>query len=234
MGRIDGEITPTIKTNLEGFAADATSEMPFLRTATAEEREKLVKMGQKSVGFVEDVYAAACAFSEVFPSTFNLEAFTKDIKLKGELPYIKQLFLSFVEKIDDTDLLLGSDLKVQALEAYGFLKMAAKNNAAVKTSVDSIAEYWEGRGKKKANTTFSISSSSSVTVVNVVTGRAFLNNGSTLLKFKVGTDLIPKFPLAEAITVDPGNSAMIPKGWTIIDVTNLSGTAAGSFSVKLK
>ena len=114
------------------------------------------------------------------------------------------------------------------------MKVAAKNNAEIKTLVDEIAENWVNSGKKKANTVFSIASSSTITVANVVASKSFLNNGITLLKLKVGADLVSKFPLAESITVDPGNSVKIPKGWTIIEVTNLSGTAAGSFSIKIK
>ena len=234
MGKVDGVITPTDKTDLEGFAADATSKMPFLQTASTEERSNIVKMGTKNTGFVADIFAGVHAFSDEMPSSFDMAGFEKDMALKGQLPYVKQLFVSLVEKIDDTDLLLGNDLMNHALKGYALLKLAAKNNAAAKTMVDEIAEYFEGRGKVKSATVFSIAASSTITVANVVSERSLINNGITILKFKVGADLVSKFPLVSPITVDPGNSAMIPKGWTVLEVTNLSATAAGSFSVRLK
>ncbi len=234
MGNVSGVVTPTNKTNFEEAVAAAAAELPFLKSATKKERMELVKMGLKNTGFVNAVYTGIGAHLGILPSDFNMAAFTEDIKLKQELPYLKQLLVGLVEKMDDTDLLLGNDLMVAALYVYSLMKVAAKNNAEIKTLVDEIAENWINSGKKKANTVFSIASSSTITVANVVASKSFLNNGITLLKLKVGADLVSKFPLADPITVDPGNSVKIPKGWTIIEVTNLSGTAAGSFSIKIK
>ncbi len=97
-----------------------------------------------------------------------------------------------------------------------------------------LAAYFEGRSKRKSDSVFSIAANSTITVANVVSEKSLVRNGITVLRLKVGAELVSKFPLVSAITVDPGNSAMIPKGWTVLEVTNLSATAAGSFSVRLK
>ncbi len=108
--KISGEITPAIKTTVEGLATGAKAAMPFLRNATKKERETLPKMGLQRAGFVDKAYAGALAHTNKLPGDFDMAEFTKDAKLKVDLPYIRQIFVDMVELVDDTSLLLGNDL----------------------------------------------------------------------------------------------------------------------------
>ncbi len=95
------------------------------------------------------------------------------------------------------------------------------------------AEY-KGLGVKKAVSTFTIPQSVTISVTKVITGKILVNDGTTVIQFKPGNDLAGKVREAQPITVHPGDSAIIPKGWTSIDVINLSATTQGSFAVKVK
>jgi hypothetical protein len=117
---------------------------------------------------------------------------------------------------------------------YAQLKLAAKDNEAVKAVVDEIAAILKGQGRKRDATVYSIAAASTITVYKVVTGKVLVNKGTTVLKFKAGSELSPKVKSMESIVVEPGNSAVIPKTWTIIEVSNLSNSAEGSFAVKIK
>ncbi|MEI6122349.1 MAG: hypothetical protein WCQ95_01855 [Bacteroidota bacterium] len=230
---ISGEITPTIKTHLEGFIASFIAEMPFLKSATLQQRKKLPKMGRKSVDFVEKAYQAGKNHPDLILSTFDYDAFDKDMALKDNLTYFRQMIQDLLEKMNDTELLLGVDLIKQALYILAALQLAAKDNEDVKNLVAELSASYRQVSSSAANT-YSIAPSASITVVNVVTGKLFVNNGTTILKFKSGNDLAGRPRTMDPITVDPGNSATIPKGWTSIEITNISATTEGSFSVKVK
>jgi hypothetical protein len=232
--KISGEITPTNITNLEAVTGIVDTELPFLRNATKTERRFLRKMSAGNSGYVDKVYSASMAHSELLPTSFDLNGFTKDVKLMAILPYIKQIFKTIMEKIDDTELLLGHDLMKQSDYCYAQLKLSAKDNEAVKSAVEEIAAGLKGMGSKKNATVFGISASNTITVYKVVTGSALVNNGTTVLKVKAGNELASKVKSMDAIVIEPGNSVVIPKTWTIIEVSNLSNSAVGSFSVKVK
>jgi hypothetical protein len=232
--KISGEITPTNITNLEAVNGIVDTELPFLHTATKTERKSIRKMSTGSTGYVEKVYSGSLAHADALPSTFDLAGYTKDMNLKAKLPYVKQIFKTIVERLEDTELLLGHDLMKQSDYCYAQLKLAAKDNDAVKEIVGEIAEIMKGRGIRKNATLFSISSGNTITVYKVVTGSVLVNNGTTVLKIKAVAELASKVRAMESVIIEPGNSAVIHKTWTIIEVSNLSNSADGSFSVKVK
>ncbi len=232
--KISGEITPTNKTNLEAVTGIVDTELPFLRNATKTERKFLRKMSTGNAGYVDKVYSSVSAHSDLLPTTFSLSDFTKDVKLMADLPYIRQIFQTVLEKLDDSELLLGHDLMKQADYCYAQLKLGAKDNDAVKEAVNEIAAGLKGMGSKKNATIYGISAGNTITVYKVVTGTLLVNKGTTVLKIKAGSELASKVRAMESLIIEPGNSAMIHKTWTIIEVSNLSNSAEGSFSVKVK
>ncbi|MEI6124746.1 MAG: hypothetical protein WCQ95_14095 [Bacteroidota bacterium] len=232
--KISGEITPTNITNLEAVTGIVDTELPFLHTATKSERKSIRKMSTRNTGYVEKVYSGSLAHSDALPATFDLAGYTKDVNLKAKLPYIKQIFKTIVERLEDTELLLGHDLMKQSDYCYAQLKLAAKDNDAVKEIVGEIAAGLKGMGSRKNATVFGISAGNSITVYKVVTGTFLVNKGTTVLKIKAGSELASKVRAMESLIIEPGNSAVIYKTWTIIEVSNLSNNAEGSFSVKIK
>jgi hypothetical protein len=232
--KISGVITPTNKTNLEDHVTHARTELPFLKSATLKMRKELRKMSDKNTGYVNAVYTGTMANQGLMPSTFDVDAFKKDMDLYNELPYIRQIFMDFVEQIDDTQLLLGNDLMQQSDMAYSHLKLGAKNNDSVKTLVEEIGKNFTGLGKKKDATVYEIAAASTITVNNVASASSFVNTGSTVLSIKAGASLPSKYTMMDPIKLTPGNSVKVPKGWSSIEVQNSSMDKPGAFEVKIK
>jgi hypothetical protein len=231
---ISGVITQTNKTNLEDHVTHSRTELPFLESATNKMRHDLRKMSDKNTGYVDAVHTGTMANQGLMPSTFDLDEFNKDKELYNELSYIRQIFIDFVEEIDDTLLLLGNDLMQTSDIAYSHLKLGAKNNESVKTLVEEIGKNFTGLGKKKDATVYDIAAASTITVNKVASASSFVNTGYTVLSIKAGSSLPSKYTMMDPIKLTPGNSVKVPKGWSSIEVQNGSTDKPGAFEVQIK
>jgi len=140
---------------------------------------------------------------------------------------------SFLELLDDTILFLGNERITQADSAYSYLKQAAKKNSALTELVTRIGRQFEGQGRKKTATTYSIPAKGSIEIPEVVIGTKLVNIGDAIITLKPSADLANKVKAA-AITINPNSSVSIPEGYTIILVTNLSKTEDASITVQIK
>ncbi|MEI6123365.1 MAG: hypothetical protein WCQ95_07020 [Bacteroidota bacterium] len=231
--KILATLTPTNITNLEAVKAIVKQELPFLVDLTNEDRMKKRKLGTKSKGYVADVYAGLSAHPEILPPTFDLEKFKQGMELMAQFPYIRMMFAAFVEQFDDTEMELGHELITETDYGYSLLKLAAKYNESVKLLVDDISQVHKGKGKRKSMVKHEITPGTIIEVRNVAVQTLFINNGTTILTLGPGSNLHGSAKNLPAIQVEPGNSAMIPKKWSTVEVTNLSTTMVGSFSVKV-
>ncbi len=219
----------TIKTNIN----DSKLLMPFLLNLSLEERAGLRTIGSKREGYVEDVYNTSLANAEALPAEFKTDAWTKEELLAKQLVKVRDVVSSFMEAIEDTLLLLGNERIHNADLAYGHLKQSAKNNSSITNDIERIARQFDGMGRRKNISTFTIAPQTTVEVENVVTKTKVVNTGDTVLRFKAGSDLANKVKMA-TITINPGSSALIPVKCSIISIENTSVDATGSFSVKTK
>jgi hypothetical protein len=116
--------------NRDGAIADLASfdaKLPFLLGLTPDERMELQKMGNTRRTFVEQTVGIAVQNPQVFPASFDLAEFQKDMDLYLMLAPIMDAIQLRFEKVNDTMLALGSDLYAAALEAYTYIKAAGKS-----------------------------------------------------------------------------------------------------------
>jgi hypothetical protein len=219
----------TIKTNIK----NSKLLMPFLLNLSVEERAKLRKIGSKREGYVEDVYDTSIANAEALPAELKTDEWTKDELLTKQLVEVREVLSSFMEAVEDTILLLGNERIHFADLAYGHLKQSAKNNSSISNDIERIARQFEGMGRRKNVSSFTIAPQTIIEVKNVVTKTKVANTGDTVLRFKAGADLANIVKMA-TITINPGSSALIPAKCSIISIENTSVDVIGSFSVKTK
>ncbi|MEI8203555.1 MAG: hypothetical protein WCH34_11115 [Bacteroidota bacterium] len=232
--KVRGTITPANTTAIVAIPAEVETQLPFLINLTKDERKTMRKMGTKKAGFVADAHAGALAHTDELPANYDVSVFTEKMLIMATLPYLRQELEKIVEKMRDTEMQLGHELMQHADFTYEHLKLGSKENAPVKEIVGELGATYKGQGKKKAATAFTIAAQGEVTVSNVVTGKLFVNNGTTILKFKPGNNLPTAIKSMPEVTVNPGNSAKIASGWTTITVSNVSATAEGSFAIRVK
>ncbi|MBH8573179.1 hypothetical protein I8752_09145 [Nostocaceae cyanobacterium CENA369] len=129
-------------------------KMPFLVTLSTEERRKLVKMGDKSLAFVNNSVTAAQSNREILPASFNVEELVRDYQLASTLTELLTLIKQLNEQVDDTLLAVGSEAMTGSLTVYDYVKTAAKKTPGLKTLADQLGERFKaikGRPTKAAS-----------------------------------------------------------------------------------
>jgi len=122
------------------------AEMPFLQNLTTNERINLLKMGDKTVSFVNKALEYAKQNPQVVPSFLDVAEMEKDVVLINSLVKVLYPVQQIVEKMDDTTMLAGSEAYSAALVFYNAAKGAAKAGVpGMKTLVDDLSSRFPGR-----------------------------------------------------------------------------------------
>jgi hypothetical protein len=124
---------------------------PYLQGLTADEREKLFKMGDKSVATVQKVKSYVDSNPEFVPSYMDKVEFFKDEKVVTQLKPIVNLATQLATDSDDTVMLAGSEAMQSALLYYGQVNEAHKKGVpTAKPIYEDLSERFKrGSNKKK-------------------------------------------------------------------------------------
>ncbi len=100
-----------------------------LVTLQPAQRRELFKMGDKSEVFCRQTLSLLAANPQMLPPNLGLVEAQADLAALEQLrPRLQQL-RQLVERADDTEMALGSDIIGVALEGYGLLKVSGKGEA---------------------------------------------------------------------------------------------------------
>ncbi len=131
----------------------AKTTLTFLLNLTYAERRKILKMGPKSVAYVEECLRVARANPHILPAGFDIDEFARDLQLVIDLRDIFVVLEPFYEAMQDTIFAAGSDAMLTANRVYAYTKVAAKNDSTLKASVDELGRrYKHAKSKKTAET----------------------------------------------------------------------------------
>ncbi len=98
-----------------------------LITLQPQQRRELTKMGDKSEVFARQAIGLVASNPQIVPPNLGLAEAQADLAALDALrPRLQQL-RTLVERADDTEMALGSDLMAVALDAYGLLKVSGKD-----------------------------------------------------------------------------------------------------------
>ena len=125
----------------------------ILVTLSAEERRKLVKMGDKSLAFVNNSVTAAQSNREILPASFDVEEFVRDYQLATSLTEILTSMRQVSEQVDDTLLAVGSEAMTSSLTVYDYVKTAAKKTPGLKTVAEQLGERFKAIRAKSTKST---------------------------------------------------------------------------------
>lgn len=95
-------------------------------TLSAQERQDLLKMGDKSAIFCQQTIMVLEQNTDILPATFDYDEMTADMgayQLLG--PRVLRL-REVLAKMEDTQMALGSDVMVAASEGYALMKLFGK------------------------------------------------------------------------------------------------------------
>lgn len=120
--KLDGDSLAVIDSALQTLE----SQLSGLLALTPDQRRQLTKMGDKSEAFCRQAVNVIGENPGVLPRNFDDEGLRRDLATLDALrPRLIRL-ARLMERANDTEMALGSDLMTNALEAYAFLKIAGK------------------------------------------------------------------------------------------------------------
>lgn len=124
---------------------------PYLIALSPDERQKMLKMGDKTVSFVEKTLDYVKSNPEFVPSYMNILEFEKDATAVKNLVSMQNPMVQLEQGINDTEMLAGSEAYTAALIYYNSVKQAAKNNVPNAAAIyDDLSKRFDKQGKKKA------------------------------------------------------------------------------------
>lgn len=113
--------------DLDAALTTVEQKLSGLIALSAGERRSLTKMGDKSEAFCRQTLAVLSQNPNVIPPSFDLHETQSDLAnidlLRPRFARLRRL----VEKADDSETALGSDVMTAALEGYALLKLSGHN-----------------------------------------------------------------------------------------------------------
>ncbi|MFN8284563.1 MAG: hypothetical protein U0U67_15180 [Chitinophagales bacterium] len=135
-------LTQTQIDAVKGAINTIQSNLPMLLGLTLDERKTIPKIDVNNKIFVEDAITAMENNPSFLPAYFNVGELKKDLTLYQQLDPLLVEINKLAEKIDDTQMLAGSEAYVTALAAYRNFEAAAK--AGIQ-GADTIYELLKAR-----------------------------------------------------------------------------------------
>jgi hypothetical protein len=112
---------------------------------TPDERRGLVKMGEKSETFCRETLVVLAQNPRLLPPSFDLAEARNDLAQLDHLRPCAARLRRLLEKIDDSETALGSDVMTAALEGYALLKVSGKG-----AGLDALRQGMSARFARKS------------------------------------------------------------------------------------
>lgn len=123
---------------------------PYLHPLTAEEIKTIVKMGDKTVAFVNKVKDYTITNPEYTPGFMSVPDFNVDIDTVNQLTPLNKSIQQLSDDLNDTTIMAGNEALVAALMYYGNVKFnASQGQASAKTIYEDLKKRFPGRSKKQ-------------------------------------------------------------------------------------
>ncbi|MBV9961901.1 MAG: hypothetical protein JO072_06600 [Parafilimonas sp.] len=101
---------------------------PYMQALTAQERKGILKMGDKTIAFVDKALEYAQTNKEFAPAFMNTRDLADDVAVVDGLTRIELPVANLASQLNDTIMIAGSEAYVAALMYYNAVKEAAKRN----------------------------------------------------------------------------------------------------------
>lgn len=122
---------------------------PLLVAMAADDRRRVVKMGDGSEAFCRKALDVMTENSGLLPRNLDVEEMRRDLDAHDALNARMVRLTRLMEKARDTDTALGSDVMAAALEGYAFLKIAGQGEGLNSLRRD-LGKRFENNGPRKA------------------------------------------------------------------------------------
>ena len=124
---------------------------PYLHPLTPDESKNIVKMGDKSVGFMTKLLDYAAATPAFVPGFISYDELKQDVGVATALTPLEQLAEQLALDLNSTVMVAGSEGISQASPVYQNIKfLAQQHQPGAQAAYDDLSQRWPGRVAKKA------------------------------------------------------------------------------------
>jgi glutathione S-transferase len=126
--RISAEVTAANKTLIMTKVTEIKALLPFLANLTKDERIQLPKLGAASLEFDEQCASYMASAPNLVPPFVDVAEVSKDRALRLVLADLFREMKKLCEQLDDTLLLVGSEVWLADISFYQTVKQAARRD----------------------------------------------------------------------------------------------------------
>ena len=145
--RISAEITAANKTAILTKLTEIKALMPFLLNLTKDERIQLPKLGGASLLFDEQCASYIASAPNLVPPYVDPAEVSKDRVLRVTVADVLREVKKLCEMLDDTLMVIGSEIWMADLSFYQTVRQAARRNVSgADTVYDELRERFPGIG----------------------------------------------------------------------------------------
>jgi len=137
--KISADINVDMVKKVTEMFSEIQKNLPFLINLTNEERVSMLKLGDKSLAFVQTAYQIAKRDDSFLPRNFDVNEFKKDVDAYLHLHNILQIIELLHKKVEDTYMLAGSEAYAGALVVYDRAKKA-NTGGSLDTLIDDLSK----------------------------------------------------------------------------------------------
>jgi len=120
---------------------------PYLHPLTPDERQNIVKMGDKTVGFMAKLLDYAATTPAFVPPFISYDELKQDVGVATALAPVEQLAAQLALDLNSTMLVAGGEGMGHALPVYKNIKfMADMKQPGAQAAYDDLSQRFPGRG----------------------------------------------------------------------------------------
>lgn len=143
---IPKDVIDQVKVKIEEIK---TLMAPYFITLTSDQRQRILKMGEKALGFVVNANNLCKEHPELKPSFIAQEDFDIDVTNATKLLPLENNLEVLASLFNDTAMVAGSEAYNNALLFYNNVKLGAKNNVpGAKEVYDELKTHFPRRKRK--------------------------------------------------------------------------------------
>lgn len=148
--RVNVVLTAEQKANIIAALGTLEDAIPFRLSLTSAERQRLMKLGNKSEGFVRQALEAARSHPEFIPSSISLPAMELDQELRDILLVCLQRLGVLYTQVQDTATAAGVDLMQGATGIYRALK-ANGRDGGLESTLNALGKRFDRPSRAAAS-----------------------------------------------------------------------------------
>ena len=150
---VSATVTDEQKAAVKAAFQSINDSLSFLISLTEEQSKDGLKLGDKTVGFLEKFKTYVVTNPEFLPSYIDLTEFNKDYNIVKDLSEFVKIGTQLLQKMEDTYTEVGIEALAVALVYYNSVKAAAKSGVAGAQAIyDDMKKRFPGGGGVIATT----------------------------------------------------------------------------------